>query len=90
VASLLNTDLSRGGAGVLHRTPAPPLAHIHPSSQSMNSPTFAARNSHLAYKDCPYGRCALHHMIATLALINLRRGYDESRPSMEGGQKKCC
>jgi hypothetical protein len=64
VASLLNTDLSRGRAGVL------PLAHIHPTSQSMNSPTFAARNSHLAYKDCPYGRCAWHHMIATLALIN--------------------
>ena len=36
------------------------------------SRNFAARNSYMAYKDMPFGRCAFHLVLATvIALINI-------------------
>jgi zinc ribbon protein len=45
---------------------------LHPSAQKVRSAKFVPRNSHLAYKDSPFGGCAAPHKAATLP--SLRNG----------------
>jgi hypothetical protein len=65
------------------------------TSTLRSSRKFAARNSYMAYKDMPFGRCAFHLVLATvIALINIPRSAwkgkgtrDETGASDQGARR---
>src|SRR5215208_5860626 len=55
------------------------------TSPSRSSPKFAARNSHTAYKDSPYGGCAYHLMLATVVALIDKAGLTSPAPLRKEG-----